>query len=59
MKRTFLYHKDFPAGKIFTDDAEYKEAKKAGWVDAPWEVGNKDYKMEGAKPVEKPAKKGK
>lgn len=57
MKRTFLYHKDYPGGRIFTDETEYQEAVKAGWVDAPWEVNNPDYKMETAADSPEPKKK--
>ena len=37
--RTFLYHQDYPAGRIFTDEDEFKDAMKTGqWVEAPWLV---------------------
>jgi hypothetical protein len=45
--RIFLYHKTRPDGKIFTDVAEFKQAIDDGWVDAPQEIGNKDYEVEG------------
>ena len=37
--RTFLYHRDYPTGRIFTDEDEFKDAMKTGqWVEAPWLV---------------------
>lgn len=38
MDRTRLYHKSCPDGMIFEDEDEFKEAKKKGWVEAPWLV---------------------
>ena len=38
--KTFLYHKDYPAGVIFEDEKELAAAKKEGWKDSPphmWE----------------------
>jgi hypothetical protein len=37
--RTCLYRKDFPKGKIFDDEAEYNQAVKDGWLEAPQEIG--------------------
>jgi hypothetical protein len=38
--RTCLYHRDFPKGKIFTDEDELNKAvAKGGWKEAPWLVG--------------------
>ena len=36
MAMTYLYHKDFPGGKIFDlDDKKLKELEAEGWVDSP------------------------
>lgn len=37
--RIFLYSKEAPHGRIFTDQAEFAKALSDGWVDAPWLVG--------------------
>jgi len=36
--RSFLYHKDCKAGKIFTDEEEYNQAKEDGWIDSRKEI---------------------
>jgi hypothetical protein len=41
MYRTFLYHRSCPSGKIFDDQDEYDQAKKEGWVSAPWLINQK------------------
>ena len=35
---SWLYHKEVPGGKIFTDKGEYSRALEEGWKKAPWLV---------------------
>jgi hypothetical protein len=42
--RSFAYHEDYPDGKIFTDETEYKQMLQEGWVEAPWLVGKQEVK---------------
>lgn len=37
--RTWLYSEKYPAGKIFSTEESYNEAVKAGFVEAPEEIG--------------------
>jgi hypothetical protein len=46
--RTFLYHKTYPQGRIFSQEDEYLTCLRDGWVEAPWLV---DYPF----PVEAPS----
>lgn len=40
--KTWLYHKEYPGGEIFTTEKQYLEALKAGAVEAPWLVDQKE-----------------
>ena len=55
MYKTVLYHRAFPKGKEFDDRQELDQAKKEGWVEAPWLINQPEIKP-AFTPVEKPDK---
>ena len=51
--RAFLYSKDFPQGKIFTDKKEYEDAIKNGCVKSPVDVKTDEPAFRAIKPSKK------
>lgn len=64
--RSFLYHKDYPGGKIFTDEVEFNMEIQRGAKEAPWLVNQvsapqipSDYSEDIVEPIAKPVIKEK